>query len=200
MKTLFCGFPNEYKINRITVPACYNCNQEYSKIDHTLRDLIGITNENDESLSPMTKSAIRNIFLSKKNGLERLEIDKDGIPYIGFTIKDIIDIHKKHFKGLFYHKFKCPLPDDFDIQIVCDLDEDKTRIEYANLICTLFDKYQIEWEASGHLDIFKYRISPIVIQDKSWEIVDYETYYYDYVICKMIYLNHMSAIIIAKRK
>ena len=29
-KTLFEGYDDKYKVNRITVPACYECNQGYS--------------------------------------------------------------------------------------------------------------------------------------------------------------------------
>ena len=39
-RTLFDGYGNEFKTNRITVPACLECNNKYSKCDEVLRNLI----------------------------------------------------------------------------------------------------------------------------------------------------------------
>lgn len=30
-KALYAGYDNEYKLNRITVPSCYKCNQSFSE-------------------------------------------------------------------------------------------------------------------------------------------------------------------------
>ena len=48
-KTLFEGYDDKYKANRITVPACYECNQEYSPTDRDFRNLIGIIAKRKEN-------------------------------------------------------------------------------------------------------------------------------------------------------
>lgn len=75
-RTLFDGYNDEFKYNRITVPACKECNNMYSKYDEEFRNLIGIiTNkkENDIIASAATRSILR-----KTDGFDRLRFDVWG--------------------------------------------------------------------------------------------------------------------------
>ena len=64
-QTFFSGYPIEYKNQRKTVPACYDCNQEYSKIDDYLRDVIGFVNESDPQKAEMTRQAVKKVLANK---------------------------------------------------------------------------------------------------------------------------------------
>ena len=37
-QAFYGGYGSEFKVNRITVPACRKCNEDYSKTDQELRD------------------------------------------------------------------------------------------------------------------------------------------------------------------
>jgi len=41
-KNLFEGYDEKFKVNRITVSACYECNNKYSPTDEQFRNMIGI--------------------------------------------------------------------------------------------------------------------------------------------------------------
>ena len=58
----FVGYPDNYKSNRLVVPACFDCNNRYSKIDQEIRDAIGIMNEDNELQNEMTAKAVRSIM------------------------------------------------------------------------------------------------------------------------------------------
>jgi hypothetical protein len=57
-KNLYSTYPEEYKQNLLTVPACKSLNNRYSKIDQVIRDAIGIMNENDANQLSLTKKAV----------------------------------------------------------------------------------------------------------------------------------------------
>lgn len=67
-KTLFEGYDDKYKANRITVPACYECNQGYSPTDRDFRNLIGIIAKRKEN-NQITAKAIKSITKDKKSSL-----------------------------------------------------------------------------------------------------------------------------------
>ena len=56
-QNMFVGYPDEYKVNRITVPACYSCNNLYSKVDQEIRDAIGIMNEDNMQQHELTRKS-----------------------------------------------------------------------------------------------------------------------------------------------
>lgn len=60
-KNLYEGYPENYKVNRITVLGCWSCNHEYSSIDDELRDIIRVINDKDELQDALTQKAIKNM-------------------------------------------------------------------------------------------------------------------------------------------
>ena len=61
-KAYFVGYGDDYKNNRITVPACRKCNDQYSKLDNEIRDAIGVSNENEADLMELTRKSTKSIF------------------------------------------------------------------------------------------------------------------------------------------
>lgn len=164
----YVGYGDEYKINRITVPAHKACNHKYSKIDQELRDAIGILTENQTDKAVLTSKSIRSI-LKRKDGKERIS-SENGKMFMEFNYGDLRDLHIKNFKGIFFKEYGFPIPDKFQIEIVTDGDQDFFQVEKAGIIYTAIDHELPEWNISGHADIFKYKIA--VIGDAGLENFD----------------------------
>jgi hypothetical protein len=69
-KNLYDGFDNQFNVNRITVPACYDCNQLYSKIDQEIRDSLAVKSDSEEQKKIMTGKGVRSI-LRRSNWRDR---------------------------------------------------------------------------------------------------------------------------------
>lgn len=165
-RNLYVGFAEEYKKNRITVPACESCNQYFSKIDQEIRDAIAIKSD---SKSEMVSKGFRSI-LRRLNWKERTEVNVDGkVVSVEFSYNDLRKIHIKNFKGIYFHTYNEVIPDKFVLEIIADGDENlKEGAQF------LYD-YAMdgkEWMPSGHPDIFRYIIKPIAINGKEQIIVE----------------------------
>lgn len=199
MQALYAGYSSDYKNNRITVPGCYKCNHEYAKIDHELRDFIGITNNDNDAQLELTDKAVRNIT-RVKDFWKRLS-PLDGGLGVEFNLDSLAEIHKKHFKGLFYHKYKIPLSKEYEIRVIADGDENDTKlIEYVNIFHEQLEVGNITWSVSGHQDIFQYRLSTLRCDcSDMYKVIDDVPNGSDWIICEMIYHKERYAMCLAAK-
>ena len=155
-KALFNGYDSKYKNNRITVPACFDCNNKYSITDEEFRNMIGICSnrkENDLVTVQSVKSMMR-----KSPNLSRLRFDLHGkVTGVEFCENHIIDFHKKNFKGIFYNQYGHPLPNDYEL--IVNVDEDDHSKFSSGIIGYLKEFFELK--NSGHEDIFSYCIQPL---------------------------------------
>ncbi|WP_294268863.1 hypothetical protein [uncultured Chryseobacterium sp.] len=158
-KNLFNGYSEEYKTNRIVVPACFICNNQYSQIDQEIRDVIGIINHDNEQQKEVTRQAVKSI-MRKSNWVERIEFGQTVNKNISvtFNYSHLRELHLKNFKGIFYHEYKFNLPKNFELEIIAEGDE-----EFAKLVAikNMIQKYleTKNWNVSGHADVFKYKLA-----------------------------------------
>lgn len=162
-KNLFATHPDEYKQNLLTVPACYKCNVElYSKIDQEIRDAVGILNDSDELKIELTKKAIRSI-MRKNNWKDRFFLLDNGNSFeVSFSYNDIISLHIKNFKGLFYAKYNKPISNEYGISVIAEGDENNTQAQTINTFFRDFLNYDSNWNTIGHSKVFKYKIKAII--------------------------------------
>lgn len=162
---LFDGYDESYKLNRITVPGCKMCNDDYAKIDQEIRDVLAVINDDVTQKSVLTKKGIRSI-LSSNNWKERVFMDECGIPTsFNFSYSNLRQIHIKNFKALFVKKYGVIVPDKYQIEIIADGDENLTTT--AEVIYDYLT-YDNKWKISGHQDIFKFILKDITIdKDKA---------------------------------
>ncbi len=198
-KTLYNGLEPEFKVNRITVPACFECNQMYSKIDQELRDALAVISNNDpEEKKELIGKGIRSI-LRRSNWKDRFHFNNNGnIVAVDFSYDELRKLHIKNFKALFYRKYGFPVPSDFEIQIIADGDENK--LQTAQII---YGYLQVgkDYEFSGHPDIFKFILkdmTPDIPVDRVYESGDFEKLVG--VAGLLIYHDDMGAIVVAGKK
>lgn len=118
-QNLFAGYDERYKVNRITVPACSNCNGLYSPTDEEFRNMIGIISKRKDNRK-ITEKSVRSI-LRKDKGMKRLTFDEFGkVTGVTFNQIPIENYHKKNFKGLFYYEYGKVLSDDYSILVNVD--------------------------------------------------------------------------------
>jgi len=162
-KNLFKTYPDEYKKNLLTIPACYDCNIGlYSKIDHEIRDAIGILNEKDDLKNEMTEKAVRSI-MRKSNWKERVfSIDGGTGLEVSFSYDDIEKLHIKNFKGLFYSKYGHTIPDNYEIRIIAEGDEENEKLQRVNDYFREYIDYEMDWSFIGHPEVFKYKIKAMI--------------------------------------
>ena len=165
-KANFVGFSNEYKVNRITVPACYKCNQDYSTIDQEIRDAIGIMNENNEMHNVITEMAVSSL-LKQKNANERL-IFKSGIVLgVVFDREIFKKLHIKNFKGIFYYEFGLPISNDFIFEVILEEKfEIASKYKWFNTLYNYVSD-QNETKVSGHRDIFEYKLKKMNLNENN---------------------------------
>lgn len=151
---LFEGYDSEFKINRIKVPSCWECNENFAKIENDLRDLIGITNDTNENQIELTKKGVKSIII-QKDWLGRLFFDKNGnVRGVKFDFARLELNHIKNFKGIYYEEFKSIVPQNYKINVInLPLNQ-----EVVNSILFFLEYYGV-WKKSGHEDIFRYKIA-----------------------------------------
>ena len=165
----FVGYGEEFKVNRITIPAHKTCNQYYSKIDQELRDAIGVMTNNQTDKRELVSKSLKSLF-SKKEGIERLSFE-DGTISMNFNYGIFRELHLKNFKGLFFNKYKIPLPKRFKIKIITEGDQEIFSIEQVSYLYNAINYNFPKWEKSGHSDIFKYKI---VVFDQNGNFCDFD--------------------------
>lgn len=153
---LFAGFPNEYKNNRITVDACFECNQSYSGVDEEFRNLIGLINKHPIARE-LTEKTIRSV-LRNKSKLARVIYNHRTNKTIAMSYnkEDIAKFHIKNFKGLFYHSYGYPVPNNYRIK--AHFDKNFKSEQSQRLVNYLTSNFQ--WKISGHEDVFRYILQP----------------------------------------
>lgn len=163
-RNLYAGYSEKHKENRLTVPACRDCNFQYSKIDHEVRDAIGIMNENNSDQKELTGKAIRSI-LRNSNWENRFSGKKGSLPSIQFQMDDFTRLHTKNFKGIFYNAFGIPLPKEFEIGVVSEGHEaDKQAMRLAQFFYN-YIAFGDDWSHSGHEDVFRFKIKAFCLLD-----------------------------------
>lgn len=199
-KNLFNGYSDEYKLNRIVVPACFDCNNQYSLIDQEIRDVIGILNNDNELQKEVTRQAVKSI-MRKSNWVSRVGINEGELQNISVIFKydDLRELHLKNFKGIFFYEYKFPIPSNFELEIIAEGDEvDSKFVE----IKRMFQDYLTNkvWKVSGHEDVFKYRIAMLNLQQAGEKFDFSETTNIekcDLIICEIYYHNVINPIIFA---
>ncbi len=199
-QNLFVGYPVEYKNNRITVPGCYNCNQEYSTIDDEMRDAIGVMNERDPLRDEITARAVRNMA-GRENFGERIVMTEEQRLGFIFNYEPFFRYNIKNFKGIFYHKCSFPFPEnDYGVTSLFanggdEIDQglmERFGNEFYGLITQ-----NAEWEHSGHQDIFQYIIKGIVIDENDNCIFTDNIVGSPFIMCVCKYHNQIEMITVA---
>ena len=198
-KALFEGYGIEHKVNIITVPACLHCNNEYSYIDEEFRNLLGTIAKRSVN-NTLTCKSVKSV-LRRKEGWNRLVFGNSRtVDGRVFKEKDIEDFHKKNFKGLFYHQYSKPFPDEF--VLIVNIDENDYSSATKSIISYL--KGFFEWKFSGHKDIFQYCIQPVrenIRQRNKEDKSDLELLDSDNLIaCAMIYNQEHAALVYGIRR
>ncbi|QYJ67137.1 hypothetical protein [Flavobacterium litorale] len=158
-KNLFNTYPEEYKQNLLTVPACYTCNVElFSKIDQEIRDVIGVLNNSEELKKELTAKAAKSI-MRKSNWKDRLFLCENGKSIqVSFSYNDIKSLHIKNFKGLFYGKYGKPLSEKYKIVVIAEGDEEDEKAQEINKSMRRFLNLKTEWDFIGHPKVFRYKM------------------------------------------
>lgn len=154
-RNLFAGYDEKYKVNRITVSACAECNGKYSPTDEEFRNMIGIISKRLENKT-ITEKSVRS--------LQRKDPQQDRLYYNGFNkvsgVKfgenTIEDFHKKNFKGLFLYQYGKVLPDNYELLVHIDENDWSTPTQAIIGYLTV----NFIRKVSGHSDIFHYVIQP----------------------------------------
>lgn len=198
-KNLYDGFSDEFKRNRITVPACYDCNQKFSKIDQEIRDALAVKSDDPNQKQLLTGKGVRSI-LRRQNWKNRTYRNEQGqVIAVDFSYDDLREIHIKNFKALFYRKYGHPVPEEFEIDIIADGDNER-KVEIGKV---LFDYVQLDksFEFSGHPDIFKFilkDLTPDIPNDTFHESGDLNQAVG--VAALLVYHNDIGAILLAGKK
>lgn len=161
-KNLYHGFSEEKKKNLITVTACFDCNNTYSKIDQELRDLIAVKSDVLGEMEELTGKGVRSI-LNRSSWKDRVYLDVNGkAKSVSFDYETLKKLHIKNFKALFFRKYGFPLPKEYKIQIGTDGDEAKVKT-----IQVIHDYVRDgkDWEVSGSEDLFKFILKDITLDN-----------------------------------
>jgi len=194
-RNLFVGYDEKYKVNRITVPSCYTCNNQYSPTDKEFRNLIGIIAKRKEN-NEITKKAVKSI--AENPNSDRLVKNIFGeISGIKFNQTPIEDFHKKNFKGLYYFQYGKPLSDEYTLFVNID------EADYSDftLVVLGYLKDMFNWKYSGHSDILSYCIQPFrlgITNDSKEDLGLQENE--DFFVGFLNYNQEHAALIIAVRK
>ncbi|WP_156039959.1 hypothetical protein [Aureispira sp. CCB-QB1] len=196
----FVGYGDEYKLNRITVPACYPCNQKYSKIDNEIRDALGVINESDEKQKELSRKAAKSILQNIKGRTNRLHFDESGnIEAVEFNYNDFKTLAIKDFKGLFYKKYGFPLPKNWKVEIIADF-ENNSNLDAAKAGLLAYLNKDTQWSKSGHLDIFSYKLKALT-PDENGDITDGKNIENTKSFASVqVYHDRISFIVVAARK
>ncbi len=195
-RTLFEGYDDLYKTNRITVPACFECNNRFSLTDEEFRNMIGVIAKREKN-NAITHKAVASI-IRKDADHRRLLFDFVGeVRGVDFSMLPIVEFNKKNFKGLFYHQYGFPLPSDYEIIV----NDDENDFSDFTLGCIGYLKDHFEWRYSSHKDILSYCIQPfrpgvVLVDKKDLKIEDKE----NIVIGMLVYNQEYAAMVIAIRK
>lgn len=161
-KNLFSGYQDSHKKNLITVHGCGSCNHQYSVIDQEIRNAIGIMNDKNPDQQEITRQAVKSILMSK-DGKKRLHFSENGnVMGVSFNYATLVELHKKHFKALFYERYqKVFNVDEYNLQVICEGDEDDEKAMQVFHSMSNYLNDQTPWSISGHEDIFQYKMKTL---------------------------------------
>jgi hypothetical protein len=198
-KNIFATYPPKYKQQLVTVPACFDCNNDFSKIDQEIRDAIGIMNDKNDLQNEMTRKSVKSI-MRKSNWVNRVVSTDDGKAFeVSFSYDDFKKLHIKNFKGLFYHKYGFPLPKEYQVEIIAEGDEEHEKLQNIAKFLYGYTDEGIKWNSIGHEDVFEYKIKSM-IADKNGMIYDDENIEHAIgFVCIMHYHHSIKPLIIASR-
>lgn len=195
-RTFFTGYPNDYKDQRKTVPACRTCNEEFAKIDDQLRDVIGILNNGDPNKSELTKKSVRKILANKKELTDRITINQNSID-VTFDKLILDSLHKKNFKGIYSLIKKNPLNDDFKLDAYSAGNDEKKLSLGEGFRAEM--KRMGNWEKSGHEDVFNYKITYFDLETDSLKPFEETTENYIFLVAALEYNKEITAIVVAAK-
>ena len=194
-RSLFEGYDEAYKVNRITVDACLKCNGQYSPTDEEFRNMIGIIAKRKEN-NKISEKSVRSILRKDKDNT-RLHFEGfDKVSGVTFSKGSIEDFHKKNFKGLFKYQYNKVLLDNYGLWVNID-ENDWSKPTLAMLgFLEMF-----EWKCSGHVEIFKYKLQPFRLHIENPLKKDLipesdESFY----LCLMAYNEEHAALVLAYNK
>ena len=197
MKALFAEKSDDYKRNIVTVKGCFQCNNEYSKLDSEFRDFVSVAIDDNALSAKMARGLKRSKSFEKK-----ISFSKDGM-FMEFDLNNLDQIHRKHMKALFYYVYSIPFPKDWNISIANNYGERSDINSYHTLkryVLPILDEKNIEWRISGHKDIFYYRIKTIrpmeYVDDFQLDVTDLKKG--DYIICEIKYFKNIHTIMLAE--
>lgn len=194
-KNLYEEFPHGHKTNRITVPACYDCNQSYHDVDEEFRNFIGTINKRPAAIG-LVKKTTRSIARSKSKTARVLYSVKAKQPIaVKFDMKEIQRYHAKNFKGVFYHNYGFHLTDDYKIVVHCD--ETDKRPSGTRLLNYLQNNFKMK--VSGHEDVFRYIIQPFRTNYK-FDGNDIEPEDNDRFVALLSYTKNHAALVVAEKQ
>lgn len=196
-RTLFEGYPNDYLINRKTVPACFKCNQEYSRIDDQIRDLVGFTNESDAEKKELTAKTIRKLLSNKKDLNERISIEENSI-YLNFNMTTIDKLHFKNFKGIYTIITKKPLSDEYSLDVY-SLGHDETKLKLGEKFLKEIEILE-NWNVSGHENVFRYKMVSIDIDSLQLHEINDSNSEPEVIICGMKYNSTVVALVVGMKE
>jgi hypothetical protein len=195
---LFEGYGDDYKKNRLVVPACKTCNNQYSVCDEEFRNMIGIMS-NDSHRDKISEKSARSI-LRKDKQKHRLFIENGNVEAVSFDLNHIEQFHIKNFKGLFYEQYGEPISNEeyfFHVNIDAS--------DYSELTMSVIGylKHNFDWKHSGHPDIFQYILQPhrenVNPQERSGIIVENPNSENCYV-CLIKYNKSHATLVTAMKK
>ena len=149
-----------YKGQRIVVPSCFSCNQRLSKIEEELRNYVALAGKGP-GLSALVEKTAR--AMEKQNAWGRGKLFYEGDEIISEFRNDFLWMTcRKHFKGIFFHEFSQPLPKQYKYQL--DLinlvkGSERKAIQRIKILDWLL---KFPWKHSGHSNVFKYIMQPIL--------------------------------------
>lgn len=147
-------YPNEFKNNRITVLCCDECNNEYSKIDADLRDMIAIAKDGRNGNDKFLEKGVNSIIRRKVYGKDYVYDDTKGQYKISFNYKPIELLFDKCHKGMFYHKYGYPIDHDFVSQASQKLVNEKHNTANNKIFENFHKSKPDSFIISGHPEIF----------------------------------------------
>tara|TARA_R100000306_G_C4354475_1_gene131916 strand:- start:54 stop:749 length:696 start_codon:yes stop_codon:yes gene_type:complete len=195
-KAFFVGYPEKYKDQRKTVPACYCCNQEYAKIDDKLRDVIGILNDGELHKSELTRRAVSNILSNKKELNNRLTFTNNGAE-ISFDRIILDKLHKKNFKGIFHLATNQPISKEFLLDVYSD-GHDEKKLDLGFEFLTEIENMG-QWEKSGNADVFEYELTYYNFENEKLEKFDKSITEPLFLVCAMKYNNTIVSLVVATK-
>ena len=102
-------------------------------IDQEIRDAIGIQYNGDILQKEMSEKAMKSMndnYTTEEH--LRIFIDNNGRKIeFSFKYNDLIQLHIKNFKGLFYNKYGHTLPENFEIRVIAEGDENNTDLQFG---------------------------------------------------------------------